>query len=80
MSESDLKSKVAAVIDSDIRPALQSHGGDCELVEVEEGGVVKLRLQGACAGCPGAQLTLRTGVERVLKEKLPEVTEVIGVD
>jgi Fe-S cluster biogenesis protein NfuA len=76
---SDLKAQVQAVIDADIRPALQSHGGDCELVAVE-GGVVKLRLQGACAGCPGAQMTLRMGVERHLKQKLPEVEQVVGVD
>jgi Fe-S cluster biogenesis protein NfuA len=77
---SDLKEKVAALIESDIRPALQGHGGDCELIDVAPGGVVKLRLQGACAGCPGARMTLRMGVERHLKERLPEVTEVIGVD
>lgn len=80
MSEPDLKSKVAALIENDIRPALQGHGGDCELVDVDEAGVVKLRLQGACAGCPHAQRTLQMGVERRLKEKLPEVTQVVGVD
>lgn len=49
---------------------LQADGGDVELVEVEDSGVVKLRLQGACAGCPGAQMTLKNGIERMLREKV----------
>lgn len=61
-----------------IRPALQADGGDVELVEVEE-GVVKLRLTGACAGCPVASMTLKQGIERVLKEQVPEVKEVVAV-
>lgn len=61
--------KVAKVIE-EIRPMLQADGGDVELVEVEDSGVVKLRLQGACAGCPGAQMTLKNGIERMLREKV----------
>lgn len=59
-----------------IRPALQADGGDVELVDVTEDGVVKVALQGACRGCPMSQLTLANGVERVLKEQLPEVQRV----
>lgn len=63
--------KVAKVIE-EIRPMLQADGGDVELVEVLDSGVVKLRLQGACAGCPGAQMTLKNGIERMLREKVDE--------
>ncbi|MBE0418400.1 MAG: NifU family protein [Coriobacteriia bacterium] len=59
-----------------IRPALQADGGDVELVEVTEDGVVKVRLVGACRGCPMSQLTLANGVERVIKEDVPEVVRV----
>ncbi len=60
-----------------IRPALQNDGGDIELVDVDEGsGVVTVRLVGACGGCPMSQMTLKAGVERVLKEAVPEVTSV----
>ncbi len=58
-----------------IRPALQADGGDVEFVEYDE-GVVKVRLVGACRGCPMSQLTLANGVERVLKQEIPEVTRV----
>ena len=61
-----------------IRPMLQADGGDVELVDVED-GIVKLRLQGACAGCPGAQMTLKMGVERQLKQDVPEVKAVEAV-
>lgn len=71
--------KVRAVIDT-VRPMLQADGGDIELVSVDEAtGVVSVRLQGACRGCPGAQMTLKMGVERHLKEKVPAVTEVVAV-
>ncbi len=74
-----MEDKVRQVIDQ-IRPFLQQDGGDIELVGVEEStGVVSVRLEGACKGCPGAQMTLKMGVERQLKEKVPEVTEVIAV-
>ncbi|MBW1981565.1 MAG: NifU family protein [Deltaproteobacteria bacterium] len=62
-----------------IRPALQRDGGDIELVDVEENGVVKVRLTGACHGCPMSQMTLKAGVERVLKQQIPEITSVEAV-
>jgi len=72
-----MKEKVEAVL-AQISPALQAHGGNIELVDVNE-GVVSLKLKGACAGCPMATMTLRQGIERVLKEQIPEVKEVIAV-
>lgn len=69
-----MKERVQEVLDK-IRPALQADGGDVELVDVE-GGVVKVRLVGACAGCPMSQLTLSNGVERILKQEIPEVERV----
>ncbi len=62
-----------------IRPSLQSHGGDVELVGVDEDNTVRVRLQGACQGCPGATMTMKMGIERILKERLPEVKEVVAV-
>ena len=59
-----------------IRPALQADGGDVELVDVDLDGVVRVRLQGACAGCPMSQMTLRNGIERVLKKEIPEIKAV----
>ena len=73
------KEKVQSVID-EIKPMLQADGGDIELVEITEDGTVKVRLKGACAGCPGARMTLQMGVERKLREVVPEVKEVVGVD
>jgi Fe-S cluster biogenesis protein NfuA len=71
--------QVKEVIDA-IRPMLQADGGDIELVGVDESkGVVKVRLQGACRGCPGAAMTLKMGVERHLKFKVPQVKEVVAV-
>ncbi len=61
-----------------IRPALQADGGDVELMDVKE-GVVTLRLTGACGGCPMSTMTLRHGIERVIKEQVPEVKEVVAV-
>ena len=78
-TEQTFEEKVKSIIEA-IRPNLQSHGGDIEFVGVDEDNNVKVRLQGACSGCPGAQMTLKMGVERLLKEKLPEVKEVIPVD
>lgn len=72
-----MEKKVRAILDQ-IRPALQADGGDVELVDVDN-GVVKVRLQGACAGCPMSQMTLRNGIERILKEKIPAVKSVEGV-
>ena len=59
-----------------IRPMLQSDGGDIELIDVKEDGVVQVRLTGACGGCPMSQMTLKMGVERALKQEIPEVTRV----
>jgi Fe-S cluster biogenesis protein NfuA len=71
-----MKQQVQDVL-NELRPMLQADGGDVELVEVdEENGVVKVRLTGACAGCPFSQMTLRNGIERLLKQKVPEVTAV----
>ncbi|HSK46649.1 MAG TPA: NifU family protein [Coriobacteriia bacterium] len=74
----ELKQRVADALDL-IRPALQADGGDVELVDVSDDGVVKVALQGACRGCPMSQLTLANGVERVLKEQVPEVQRVEAV-
>jgi Fe-S cluster biogenesis protein NfuA len=77
-ADKTLHDKVTEVIDS-IRPMLQNDGGDIEFIELTTDNAVKVRLQGACRGCPGAQMTLKMGVERLLKERLPEVKEVIAV-
>ena len=61
----------------EIKPCLQADGGDVELISVED-GVVKVRFLGGCSGCPFRAITLKTGIERYLKEKLPEVKEVIS--
>ena len=78
-TEKTFEEKVKEAIES-IRPALQSHGGDIELVGTGEDNTVKVRLQGACQGCPGAAMTMRMGVERILKEQVPEIKEVVAVD
>ena len=72
------KERVQEVLDK-VRPALQADGGDCELVNIREDGVVEVKLQGACGNCPMATLTLKAGIERVLKEEIPEIKEVISV-
>ena len=77
--EDTLEQKVKRIIDS-IRPTLQHDGGDVELVSVEADNTVRVRLQGACRGCPGAQMTLKMGIERLLKERLPEVKQVEAAD
>ena len=69
-----MREQIEAVI-NEIRPMLQADGGDIELIDVQD-GVVKVRLQGACAGCPGAAMTLKMGVERLLKSKVPGVKSV----
>lgn len=74
-----MKERVEAALNK-IRPSLQADGGDVELVEVTEDNVVKVRLQGACGSCPMALLTLKNGVERVLKEEIPEIKEVVSVN
>jgi Fe-S cluster biogenesis protein NfuA len=75
--EGEMKEKVQAALDK-IRPNLQADGGDVELVEVKA-GIVKLRLKGACGGCPMASMTLKNGIERTLKEEIPEIKQVVAV-
>ena len=72
-----MKEKIEEALEQ-IRPALQADGGDVELVGVED-GIVSLKLKGACDGCPMATMTLKTGIERVLKIQVPEVKEVVAV-
>jgi Fe-S cluster biogenesis protein NfuA len=71
--------QVQEVIDA-VRPMLQRDGGDVELVGTDEDKTVKVRLQGACRGCPGARMTLKMGIERLLKERVPATKEVVAVD
>ncbi len=72
-----MQTQVKAVLEK-IRPSLQADGGDVELVAVEA-GVVKVRLKGACAGCPMSQMTLKNGIEKLLKREVPGVLSVEGV-
>ena len=72
-----MKEQVEKIIDK-IRPQLQMDGGDIELVDVVD-GVVKVRLKGACGSCPMSAMTLKMGVERVIKEAIPEIKEVVSV-
>jgi len=76
--EQIMKEQVESILGT-IRPQLQADGGDVELVEVTPDNVVHVRLQGACAGCPMSQMTLKNGIERVMKEKLPEIKAVEAV-
>ncbi|MFO7598749.1 MAG: NifU family protein [Candidatus Desulfacyla sp.] len=62
-----------------VRPSLQADGGDVELVDVQQDGLVKVKLQGACRGCPMSQMTLKMGIEKILKQNIPEVTGVESV-
>ncbi len=71
-----MKEKVQDIINK-IRPMLQADGGDVELMDCVD-GVVMVRLKGACAGCPMSQMTLRNGIERVLKKEIPEVRAVVS--
>lgn len=74
-----MKQKVLEALNS-VRGALRADGGDIELVDViEDQGVVKVRLTGACGGCPMSQMTLQMGIERVLKQQVPEVKQVLAV-
>lgn len=75
MTETNWKEKVKEVLDQ-VRPALQRDGGDVELIEVGDDGVVIVKLQGACAGCPMSQMTLKMGIEQHIKRQIPEVKEV----
>ncbi|MGX1902712.1 modular FeS cluster scaffolding protein NifU [Anoxybacillus vitaminiphilus] len=74
MSDQDIKQQVQEVLDK-LRPFLLRDGGDCELVDVED-GVVKLRLLGACGSCPSSTITLKAGIERALLEEVPGIVEV----
>jgi len=76
--ESKIKERVEEAL-KDIRPSLQADGGNVELVEVTEEGVVKVRLMGACSGCMMSQVTLKSGIENYLKQQIPEVKEVVAV-
>jgi Fe-S cluster biogenesis protein NfuA len=72
-----MRDKVEAVLDQ-IKPALRADGGDVELVDVTD-GLVKLKLTGACSGCPMSAVTLKMGIERALKQQIPEIKEVVAV-
>ena len=72
----EVKAKIQQVLDQQIRPRLQGDGGDVELVEVTDDGVVKVRLTGACAGCMFSAMTQAVVVEKTLKDNIPEVTRV----
>jgi len=73
-----MKDKIEAALNK-IRPQLRLDGGDVQLVEAGPDGIVKVKLTGACGGCPMSQLTLKMGIERILKKEVPEVKEVIAV-
>ncbi len=73
-----MKEKVQKVLD-EIRPALQADGGNVELIDVSDDGIVKVRLVGACAGCAMAQMTLKMGIEKRLKSAIPRIKEVVAV-
>ena len=73
-----LKDKVEDALNK-VRPSLQADGGDVELIDVDDEGVVKVRLQGSCAGCPMSQMTLKMGIEKVLKQDIPEISRVDSI-
>jgi Fe-S cluster biogenesis protein NfuA len=73
-----LKEKVQRAIDL-VRPSLQADGGDVELVDVSPEGVVKVKLTGACHGCPMSQMTLKMGIEKIIKQQVPEIKEVVSI-
>src|SRR4051812_13257041 len=74
----DVRDRVQGVINL-IRPAVQADGGDIELVDVTADGTVQIRFHGACHGCPSSSMTLHQGIERNLRERVPEVTSVVAV-
>jgi len=78
-SEPSLEESVRAAIEM-IRPAVQADGGDVQFVSLEPGGIVCVRFEGACVGCPSAGMTLHMGIERFLREKVPQVSGVVAVD
>jgi len=73
-----MKDRIEKALDK-VRPMLQADGGNVELVEVTPDGVVKLRLQGSCGCCPMSQMTLKNGIEKIIKQEVPEVKEVIAI-
>jgi Fe-S cluster biogenesis protein NfuA len=73
-----MKEKVQEVLDR-IRPSLQADGGDVQLIDVTDDGIVSVKLQGHCAGCPMSQMTIKNGIERILKNEIPEVQRVESV-
>jgi len=73
-----MREKVEAALNK-VRPALMADGGNVELVDVDESGVVRVRLMGACGGCPMSQMTLKMGIERFLKKEVPEIKEVVAI-
>ena len=78
MADIKLEEQVKTTLEN-IRPTLQSHGGDVEYVSMSDDGVVSVRLKGACGNCPRAQMTIKMGIENRLKEDIPEVSSVVGV-
>jgi len=76
--QNTLKEKVQSSLGL-IRPSLQADGGDVELVDVSDDGIVSVRLLGACGGCPHATMTLKMGIERILREQIPQVKSVESV-
>jgi Fe-S cluster biogenesis protein NfuA len=77
MKEEKMRDKVEAALNK-VRPMLQADGGDVELVDVSADGVVKVKLKGACGGCPMSQMTLKSGIEKAIKKEVPEVKEVVS--
>jgi Fe-S cluster biogenesis protein NfuA len=73
-----MKEQVQKALDM-VRPSLQADGGDVELIDVSADGVVKVKLTGACHGCPMSQMTLKMGIEKIIKKQVPEVKEIISV-
>jgi len=73
-----MKERVEKALEK-VRPMLQADGGNVELVEVTSDGIVKLRLKGSCGSCPMSSMTLKMGIERIIKEDIPEVKEVIAI-
>jgi Fe-S cluster biogenesis protein NfuA len=72
-----MREKIEKALDK-VRPSLMADGGNVELVDVED-GIVKVKLTGACGGCPMSQMTLKMGIERVLKQEIPEIKEVVAI-
>ncbi|OQX53810.1 MAG: hypothetical protein B5M53_06510 [Candidatus Cloacimonas sp. 4484_209] len=73
-----MKERVKAVLNK-VRPLLQADGGDVQLVDVTDDGIVKVKLLGLCRGCPMSQLTLKAGIERTLKKEIPEIKKVVSI-